>query len=433
MPSADAASWEPLFKEDYNPEVIENSLAEENHLQAFMETEITDDTWQGRRKVIPKLIGRNWSIGSIPARGRIPAQGRSSYVDSYVGLRNIYGSVGFDRDVMLRSRNKKGSWKEVVAQEMARLVADFGFVRNRMAWADGRGILARVNGAQGPVTTVEIKDPLNVAGTFNANRYIHGDTISGMTLAFLDASTPTLVKGTAGVIGYNADGTDIELDTPVTVGDNDYVVIAQSVQQNSFGLEPEGLLAAVDDGSNVAVYHGLARATYALEKALVITGVGPLSLDALQQPIDSTDMRIGGGVPDVLAGNHGLRAAYLALLEPDRRYTGTDLMRPDGGTAAAKRPSGKKGKAITYGDIPFFIDRDGPDGQLFGLKKDTFVRYVAAESGWAEEGGGTLKWVDGYDEYMAFYYLWENYHCFVPPRNWRMEGIQTRQLLVHAA
>jgi hypothetical protein len=432
MPAADPTSWDPLFKDDYSPEVIENSLAEENNIQNFMVTDVADDTWQGRRKVIPKLVGRNWSIGSIPVRGRIPNQGRSTYVDSIVGMRNLYGSVGFGRDVMIQSRNKKGSWKEVVAQEMSRLVEDFSFVRNRIAWADGRGILARCNGIQTGVTTLELKDPLNVPGSFNANRYIHGDALTGMSLCIVDSGT-FAIKGFFTVTAYNADGTDITTDVAVTCADGDYVVVGQSATQSSYNLEPEGLLAGIDDGTYVATYHGLARATYPLEKAYVLTGVGPLSLDALQQPIDATDMKVGGGVPDVIASNHGFRAAYLALLEPDRRYTGADLMRPDGGTAAAKRPSGKKGKAITFGDIPFFTDRDGPDGMAMGIKKDTWVRYVAAENGWGDEGGGVMKWVDGYDEYMAFYYLFENYHCFVPPRNWRMEGVTTRQLLVHAA
>jgi hypothetical protein len=43
-----------------------------------------------------------------------------------------------------------------------------------------------------------------------------------------------------------------------------------------------------------------------------------------------------------------------------------------------------------------------------------------------------LKWVSGFDQYTAFYYLLENYHNHFPNRAFRMEGITVNQLIVHA-
>lgn len=429
MPSADLTSWDPLFKDDYHSGAIINSLQDENHIQDFMTSQVADESWQGRKKVVPIKVGRNHSTGSIGSRGALPQQGRSAYADFEIPMRDLYGRVGFDKYVMLQSRNKKGAFAEVVSQEMDGLVEDMAFQRNVIAWGYGSGILAKVNGTHTATTTLEVKDPLNVTGTTNANRYLMGDSVSGMFIAILDGSTPTTIKGTGIITAVNADGTDVTLDTAITAAAGDYIVRAQTATQNSYNKEPEGLLSMVDDGTYVSTYHALSRTTYPILKSYVVTGVGALSLDAIQQCIDANSIRTGG-TQDMLVSEHAVRRAYLALLEYDRRYTGVDLKSPDGGTKAAKKPSGKG--AITYGDIPWLVERDCPYGMLFGLKKDTFVRYYEDDGGWADEEGSVLKWVDGFDEYTAFYRLFENYHCHKPAKNWRMEGITVNQLIVRS-
>jgi hypothetical protein len=193
-------------------------------------------------------------------------------------------------------------------------------------------------------------------------------------------------------------------------------------------VEPEGILAGIDDGTYVDTYHNLSRTTYPLLKSYVVTGVGGLSLDAIQQPIDAVSIRVGATV-DFFAAEHAVRRAYVALLETDRRYTGADLMSPDGGTKAAKKPTGKN---ITYGDIPIVVDRDCPYRMLFGVNKASWTRYVEQEGEWASEEGSVLKWVNEYDMYTAFFSIFDNFHCQQPNRNFRMEGIDVNQLLAHA-
>ena len=433
MPASDLQSWDPLFKEDYHPKAIINSLQDENLIQDFMAQEMSDETWQGRVKVVPQRIGRNFSTGAIPSKGTLPAQGRTAYADSRIPMRNLYTRVGFDKETMLASRNRKGAFASVMEQEMDAALEDMAFTRNRIAWGTGKGTLALVStGSAGSV--LEVKNPGGVPGVVNANRYLFGDTTTGQTIVVLDGTTPTTIRGAATITAINADGTDVTLSAPIAgVANNDIVVIGQgntlAPTQNSYNMEPEGMLAMVDDGTYVDLYHGLSRTTYPIIKSWVVTGVGALSLDAIQQAIDGVSIRVGGTV-DLLIAEHGVRRAYLALLEADRRYTGADLMRPDGGTASAKNPSGKK--AVTYGDIPLLVERDCPYGMLFGVKKDTFIRYYEDNGGWADEEGSVLKWMNEYDAYTAFFRLFENYHNYKPAKNFRMEGITTNQFLAHA-
>lgn len=425
MPGSDLTQWDPLFKDDYAPAIV-NQLQEENNILKFMESETPDDSWVGRKKIIPIKIGRNYSTGSIPTGGRLPQAGRSSYKDFEVPMRNTYGRVGFDRNVILQSRNKKGSWQQVIPAEMDSLSESLSFHRNRVCWGYGSGILALVNGTVTGSATISVDAPGNVAGSVMGNRYLYGDATSGMYVAFLDSGNAVEDHGI--ITGINANGTQITLDHATNLTDNDKIVIAQSSTQNSLNLEPEGLLAGIDDGTYVGTYHTLSRTTYPLLSSYVVTGVGALSLDAIQQPIDAVSIRVGATV-DFFAAEHAVRRAYLTLLEADRRYTGADLKSPDGGTKAAKKPTGKN---ITYGDIPIVIDRDAPFRMLFGVNKGSWTRYVEDEGSWADTEGSVLKWVNEYDQYTAFFYIYDNFHCQAPNRSFRMEGIDVTQLVVHA-
>jgi hypothetical protein len=424
---ADLTSFDPVFKDDYTNTRIINTLNEENQIQNFMTTDLSNDGWVGRQKIVPVKVGRNWSTGSIGSRGALPQAGRSSWQDFKIPMRDIYGRVAFEEWVILQSRNKKGAWAQVVDQEMEGLVDDMAFRRNVMAWLAGFGIMALVNGAHAATTTLTVKAPGNVSGTTMPNRYLQGDSNSGMYIAVLDSATQA-VKFTGFITASNANGNDVTVDGPVTANDGDYVVIAQSAAQNSYNKEPEGILAGIDDGTYVSTYHNISRTTYPIMKSYVVTGIGPLSLDALQQPLDAQSIKVGKGV-DFLACEHAVRRSYLGLLEPDRRYTGADLSSPDGGTKAAKKPTGR---AITFGDIPFLIDRDAPYGMLFGINKESWVRYTELEGEWANNEGSVLKWMNGFDEYTAFYRIFENYHCHMPARNFRMEGITVNQIAVRS-
>ncbi|MGE0590909.1 MAG: phage major capsid protein [Vicinamibacterales bacterium] len=425
MPGSDVTQWDPLFKDDYGPAII-NQLQEENIILGFMESEMPDDTWQGRQKVIPTKIGRNWSVGSIGVGGALPQQNRSAYQDFKVPMRSTYGRVGFERNVIAQSRNKKGSWQQVIPSEMEGLVQDMAFARNRIAWGYGSGILALVNGAQTADTTIEVDAPGNIAGSVMGNRYLFGDATSGMYVAFLDSSN--VVQGTATITAVAAAGTSITVDTPITCDDNAKIVIAQTPTQNSYNKEPEGILAGIDDGTYVATYHDLSRSTYPILQSYIAASVGALSLDAVQEPIDALSIRVGKNI-DFFACEHAVRRSYLTLLQSDRRYTGADLMAPDGGTKAAKKPTGKQ---ITYGDIPILVDRDAPYRMMFGINKESWTRYTESEFTWADDDGSVLKWVNGFDQWTAFGYILDNFHCQRPNCNFRMEGIDVNQLVVHS-
>lgn len=429
MPGSDVSQWTPLLKEDYEP-AFKSQLAEENIAESFMRKEVKPQKWQGKKRVVPIKLGRNHSAGSIGAGGALPQAGRSSWQDFEVYARDTYARVGFERYVIEQSRNKKGSYQDVVPTEMESAFDDLLFHRNRTMWGYGSGILALVNGAMVATTTVTVDAPGNVAGSVLGNRYLHGDTTSGMYVAFVN--TGGVIQGSGFITGVSTDGTQITMDTAITCDDNARIVVAQTPTQHSLDKEPEGILAGIDDGTYVGTYHNLSRTTYPVLKSYVVTGVGGLSLDAVQQPIDAVAIKTGKTIDQFFA-EFAVRRAYLALLETDRRYSGADLMSPDGGTKAAKTPMPtRRGKAITYGDIPIIVDRDAPFRMLVGVNKESWTRYVMNEGEWDDTDGSVMKWVSGYDQWTAFFRIMDNFHCHQPNRNFRMEGIDVNQIVVHS-
>jgi hypothetical protein len=430
MPGSTVESWTPMLKEDYE-EAYRTELPDENIAEGFMRKEIKPKRWQGKKRIVPVLVGRQHSTGSIGARGALPQAGRSSWADFEIPVRDTYARVSFDQQVIQQSRNKRGSWQDVVPTEMDRGFEDLCFHRNRMMWGYGKGILALVNGAVAASTTIVVDAPGNVAGSVLGNRFLHGDAVSGMFVAVIDPSTPTTIYGSGFVTSASVDGLSITLDTAITCPDNAWIVVAQTATQNSYNKEPEGILAGVDDGTYVETYHNLSRTTYPVLKATVVTGVGSISADAIQQPIDATAIRTNKGT-DLIFGELAPRRAYLATLEQDRRYSGANLMSPDGGTHAAKNPIPKTsgGKAITFGDIPFICDPDAPFGMLFGINKESWTRYVMEDFTWDSTDGKELKWVSGFDEFTTYGRIFDNFHCHQPNRNWRMEGIDVNQIVV---
>lgn len=432
MPSSDLDSWGPMLKDTYD-DAWKNQLAEDNIVESFMRSDIDKERWEGRKRIQPVKLGRNYSAGSIGTKGALPQAGRASWRDFEIPAKDTYSRVGFERYVMEQTKSKKGAFGEVIATEMESAYEDFLFHRNRVMWGTGSGILALVNGAQVADTTIEVDSPGNIAGSILGNRYLHGNSDSGMFVAFVNAGGT--IQGTAFITNASADGLTITVDTPITCDDNCRIVVAQTPTQHSLDKEPEGILAGVDDGTFVNIYHVLNRTTFPVLKSTVITGVGSFSLDAIQQGLDATAIRTGKTI-DLFFAEFAVRRAYLALLEADRRYTGADLMSPDGGTKAAKNPNpkvGARGKAITYGDIPIYADRDAPFRMLFGLNKESWTRYVLQEGEWDDTDGSVIKWVSGFDQWTSFYRLMDNFHCQRPNVNIRWEGIDVDQIIVRAA
>ena len=185
-----------------------------------------------------------------------------------------------------------------------------------------------------------------------------------------------------------------------------------------------GLFGLIDDGTYVRTLHGVDRVTYPVFKSFVLSSVGALSLDAMQRAFDAAEMKGQGNITEMWC-EHGVRRAYLTLLEADRRYTAEKLMKPDGGTSAVK------GGDVTFGGVSFKTERDMPYGFIVGADTDTLQRYVNVRGEWEDEDGNILFRSQNTHDFTALWYMKDNFMCERPNSSFRMDGITTTALALH--
>jgi len=118
------------------------------------------------------------------------------------------------------------------------------------------------------------------------------------------------------------------------------------------------------------------------------------------------------------------------MLEGDRRYSGNNLMRPDGGTVAMKQGD------LTMGEVPITAIRTHPLAMMFLLdtKNSGFVCYGSEKGKWVDEDGSVLVRVgsgsSARDSFEAWYRKRLQYHVRYPGKSARLDGITGQSLIV---
>lgn len=144
------------------------------------------------------------------------------------------------------------------------------------------------------------------------------------------------------------------------------------------GKDILGLLAAVDDGSNVAVYGGISRNTYSNWRSTVTAQSGNLSLANLAADFDAA--QVGNEAPTIIITTPAVFTIYEALLTPtvshqfsmnDFRLTEDGIVRV-GGTLAANQGF----RALSFRGIPVVADEKCPAGNIFTLNENHLSFYT---------------------------------------------------------
>ena len=386
-------------------------------------------SWEGRQVRYPLNVDRNQGTMFTSENGTLPDAGQQAYVETQIPIRYAHSRIQLSIQVIKHSRSNKGAFKRAMDQEMQGVVRDLSNKLNRVMFGWGLGVLALVNEATPSGDTSLIVDaPGGVAGVTNGARWLQ----VGQKIHFVNSGTGLLRSGAArNITAIASAGTSVTVSSApdASVADNDYIVQAAKLStaalgDTSYNKESMGLLGLVDDGTFVNVLNNVNRTNTPIFKSVVIPTVGPLSADILQRGLDVSD-QVGEGSIQFFTCHHSVRRAYLTLMEVDRRYSGGDLRNPDAGTAAAKM------KDITYGDMPWYVDKDAPYGTLFGIDPMYFTRWVEVEGEWADDDGTILLRLVDVDAYEARYRVFENFSNDRPAACVRWDGITSNIVVAH--
>ena len=426
----DVAAYDAVLKEVYEKTIVALLNSRTRTRNLFKKE---TGSWEGRQVRYPLNVRRNQGVMFTTENGTLPSAGNQQYTETRIPMRYAHGRIQLSIQTIKHSRTSKGAFKRAMDQEMMGLVRDLGNDLNRSMFGAGLGTLAFVNEATPTGDTTLIVDaPGGVIGATHGNRFLN----VGMTVGFINSGSGAL-RGTGAspgrtVTAVSTDGTNVTLDSAPGGGtaDNDFVVRIAStastlvVTDSAYNQEFNGLLALIDDSTYVTTLNNVSRTTYPIFKSSVLSSVGPLSADVLQRGLDVADQLGEAQIKNFIA-HHSVRRAYLTMVDADRRYIGSDLLSPDAGTKAAKMGD------VTFGGIPWQVDKDAPYGMLFGFDPTTATRWVEVEGEWADDDGTILLRLTNADAYEARYRIFENYSLDRPASCVRWDGITSNVVVAH--
>jgi hypothetical protein len=402
-------------------------------LKDFFSKETTDaDYLGGGGHLWSHHVGRNVSPMFVREGSAFASAGAQRHVKGRIDIRKMMARLYMTAEAMEFYQKSEASYANAMADEKTRLVDDIAYREEFALASDGRGVLALLSDDPGTGTDVDVDSPGNIAGSNFGNRFIQ----KGMYVAAVNPATGTLRSGIAQVTDVNSDGSDFTSAAAINAAwaDNDYIVQAAndsvtSVLDTSYEAAFWGLPALIDDGTNRDNYFGISRTDAPSLKSYVVASAGAFSLDLAQRTADVVNQKLGGEI-DTLVMHHSVRREYIKLLNADRRYSGTNLSSPNGGTVAMQQGD------LSLGECKVKAIRSIGLAQVYFLdtKRSGFKKYVAEEgkfedrdgSIWQRDGSGT----SARHAFEAWWYCWKQYFCQNPGFNARWDGVTGQTLVV---
>ena len=435
MAGADTTALSGLAKD-----VFEQGISEgvNNSFPLTEEFPVEEVDWKGGlghkwthhhgRNVSPFFAGEDSAYAT--AGQQLHSQGR-------IDMKKLMARIRMTEEAMSDLVSSEASFRNGMTDEKTRLVDDISRREEQALSMDGRGVLALVDEADPDGdTTLELDAPGNITGDDFGNRFI--DT--GMYLGFVNPSNGALrtqASATRQVTAVNSDGTDVTLSSATVgtdVANSDYVVHAANgsvtdILDTSYEKAYWGLPALIDDGTNRDNYFGILRTQVESLKSYVVASVGALSLDVAQRTSDVVFQKLGGIINMILM-HPSVRREYIKLLDADRRYSGSDLQNPNGGTKAFTQGD------LSIGEVAIKAIRTLGLAQVYFMdtKKSGFKRYVAEPgkfmdrdgSVWVRDGSGS----SARHAYEATFFCRKQFFCKAPAMNARWDGVTGQTLVV---
>jgi hypothetical protein len=373
-------------------------------------------------------FGRNTSPFFAGEDSAYPVAGNQTHAQGRIDMKKLIARIRMTEEAMADLVSSEASFRNGMTDEKTRLVDDIARREEHALGMDGRGVLALQNGASAAVLPVD--SPGNIAGANFGNRFLD----IGMFVAAINPASGAIRANVRQITAASADGTTVTLTSDPTWVDNDFIVQAANasvtdIQDTAFEKAFWGLPALIDDGTNRDNYFGILRTQVPSLQSFVVAAVGALSLDVAQRTADVVYEKLGG-IINVILMHQSVRREYIKLLDADRRYMGSDLQAPDGGTKAFTQGD------LTIGEVAIKAIRTIGLAQVYFLdtKKSGFKRYVAEPGKFMDRDG--LVWIrDGSGAnarhaYEATYFCRKQYFAKNPGLNARWDGVTGQTLVV---
>ena len=336
-------------------------------------------------KEIRKAVswGINGGIGAGDEAGDLPKAQSTDYYQFVTTLKNLYGQIEISDKAIRASADGRGSFTDLLNQELTNLLDASRFNLGRMLYGDGSGALCTIGAAKDgayPVSSTNnlieglVVDMYGAAGSMTVSgARIKSIDRAGKTVTFY--STPTLAAGTTMYV------------------------------QGSKDKEITGLGAIFGTGA----LYGVAR-TNAFMKPAVKSSAGALDEIMMQEMIDRLDTEANSTV-DFIAVSSDVKLAYQEYMLQYKRNI--DIMELAGGF-----------KSMSYNGIPVVYDRFAESGTMYLLNTSAFKLHQLCDWKYLEtENGKILRQTQGKPTYSATLVKYCDLICDRPNGQAKISGI----------
>ena len=439
MTTATLSSYDEVLKTFYLPAIQEQL----NHSTILSDLiDVNEEDVSGKDAKIEMHYGKTTGIGARGDGEALPAANYQKHKQATVPMQYNYGRIQVSGPTIAATKDERGAYAKVLDTEIKGVVRDLRKDINRQLWGAGHGLLARWRGGATTAITLQKKYRGNSAGgdgfgsTFGAKYMDVADPLTPVVATISSATTGTYVVDATDIAPSAIVETEADYDT-LTCTDADvseavgtfYVQFNNAVanlgadsaaagvnRKEMMGLR--GIITNTDLDNisfNNGTYTGLTVndplqgidvSTYGWFKANVdvhasgrYAGQRALSLNLMDKMFDNVEEDAGKDYgPDLILTTRALRREYLDLCRADRRFVNT--MTLDGGW-----------KAIDYNGIPFTVDNDAIDGEIYFLSTQDLAIYRMSDYDWMSKDGAILSRVSGYDAYEAVLFRYAEFGC----------------------
>jgi len=411
----ETATATAILKTVYEGDLKEQINQDTTALKYIVDGDMTGKKWEGAKVVVALHTKRNSGVKAIALNtGQIPQAGNQGTANAEINMKKWFGHIQLTADIMAQAKTNKGAFVNALTMEQEGMVNDISRQRNRGLNYFGQGTLAVVSAGANSATQA-IKDPGNVVGTVNPERFIKvGDVIA------ITSSDGTVLRGVQTVLSITTPNVVFDAAINTTTGDLlSFGSNSVAPGESSFNAEPIGLLGLIDSTTYVSNAYTIDRslAANAFWRSNVLTSVGSLNPDLLNRAIQNNH-EISGKKIKKMYTHYGVAREILKLTEQDKRYN----VQP--GNKGSSFQAGPEDEEFGFGGKDGTADRDAPYGTLFMFPEDGYLeRYELGESGWAEEDGNLFLRAQFYDQYEARYRLREQFFNSRPNAFTRLDGI----------
>ena len=442
MAYATLSTYDEVLKTYYLP-AIQDYLNQDAILARHIE--VNEEDVSGKNATIEVHYGRSSGTGARADGGTLPTANYQKFKTCTVPMRYQYGRVSFTGPTIAATRDEKGSYARVVDTEITGIVKDLRKEINRQYWGCGYGIVARWSSGSTTSATATVyvqkayrgntAEPDGAFGSTFGAKYIEENGALGLaditfasnvvTVIAIDASMETAITVTDRTTSKTQDSfTNNDGSANAAIAGDFFirpanlvaVAAVASTTLDAARVEMMGLrgIATDTDIDDIAFGDGtgtgftsthtdplqnLAIGSYAWFKAIVDShasgrygGQRALTLNMMQKMFDKVEEKAGEGEgPDMILTTRAIRREYIDLCLADHYSVNT--MEIDGGVTA-----------IDYNGVPFTVDNDAIDGEIYFLTLKDIQLYRMSDYDWMTKDGSILSRISNADAYEAVLY-----------------------------